>query len=339
VIEWHQFSSVALKGFPVGDPHERRFPVYLPPNYSATRSEPYPVVFLLSGWGAKSSHYLAEDSAFDLPLQTRWDQSIASGKLKPFIAVFPDGTSKLGCGQYVNSTAIGNHQDYLCDELVDWVDGKFHTHRDSNFRIVAGHSSGGFGALVAGMMRPDVFKFVCCSAGDSFYEVSLLPNLSKAIIEIEKAGGLEGFLKKFRAEPSSRNIAIGQIETMLTLNMCACYAPNPRKPPLYADLFFDLSTGEVVKEVWDRILAWDPLRMIDRYAEGLKSLKWVQLECGLQDQHGLQLGHRQLSRAFHARGIPHELVEYPGSHSGHHWRFADRLIRIFERMYGSGSPS
>lgn len=316
----------------MGDAHERTFPVYLPPGYDPKRATPYPLVFLLSGWGAKSSHYIAEDSAFDVPLTTRWDRAIATGRMRPMIVVFPDGTSKLGCSQYVNSPAQGNYQDYICDELVQWADRQFHTYGEPGHRVIAGHSSGGYGALVAGLQRPDAFQYVCSSAGDAFFELSILPNLSRVIIEIEKAGGLPQFLKKFFDEPYSRGIPMGQIDTMLTLNMCACYAPNVKNPPLYADLFFDLKTGEVFPEIWDRISAWDPLKMIDRYKENLKKLKWVQLEAGLQDQHALQLGHRQLSRRFHDLGVPHELVEYPGTHSGHHWRFEQRLIRLLERM-------
>lgn len=334
MIEWHRHSSQVIKGFPVGDPHERSFPVYLPPDYSRQRSEPYPVVFLLSGWGAKSSHYIAEDSAFDIPLPVRFDRAITEGRLPAFIGIFPDGTSRFGCSQYVNSVAQGNYQDYICDELVQWADQTFHTHRSADYRLIAGHSSGGFGALVAGMMRPDAFKYVCSSAGDTFYEVSLLANIGRVIMELEKAGGLEGFLKKFREEPNTKNLPAPMIDVMLTLNMCACYAPNPHRPPLYADLFFDLQTGEVIPEVWKRIEAWDPVKMVDKYRSNLKQLKWVQLEAGLQDQHALQLGHRQLARRFHDLGVPHELVEYPGTHSGHHWRFEQRFIKLLSKMTG-----
>lgn len=333
MIEWHSHSSRALRGFPLNDPYERTFPVYLPPGYDARRSDPYPLVFLLAGWGARSSHYISESSVFDVSMQGRFDAAISAGRMPPFIAVFPDGTCGLGCSQYVNSPVFGNHQDYLCDELVAWADEKFNTHRKSEFRIVAGHSSGGFGALVAGFMRPDVFKFVCSSAGDSFYELSLLPNINKVIIEVEKAGGVAAFVEKFRKEPSHGHLAAGQIDTMLTLNMAACYAPNLNKPPIYGDLYFDLHTGEIIPEVWEKFLQWDPVKMVDRYKDNIKKLAFVQLESGAQDQHALHLGHRQLSRRFHSLNVPHELVEYPGTHSGHHWRFEDRLTKLLARMY------
>jgi enterochelin esterase-like enzyme len=334
MIEWHSFSSQAIQGYPLGDPHVRSFPIYLPPGYDRKRKLPYPTVFLLAGWGAKSSKYIAEDSAFDPSLPERFDKAISEKRLEPFIGVFPDGTSKLGCSQYINSPAFGNYQDYLCDELVEFVDANYHTYRSADFRGIAGHSSGGFGALVSGFMRPDRFRFVCSSAGDSFYEVSLLANLNKVIMELEKAGGLKAFVAKFFAEPNHSAVSPSQIDTMLTLNMAACYAPNLDNPPIFGDLFFDCVTGEIIPEVWEKYLQWDPIRMVETFRENIKKLRFIQLESGAHDQHALHLGHRQLSRKFHALGVAHELVEYPGGHSGHHWRFEQRLVKMTGKMIG-----
>jgi enterochelin esterase family protein len=102
MIDWLTFSSKAIRGFPMGDAHERRFPVYLPPGYDRKRSEPYPVVFMLAGWSGRASTYLSRDSVFGQPLDQRLDRAIEEGRLPGLIAVFPDGGSKLGCSQYVN---------------------------------------------------------------------------------------------------------------------------------------------------------------------------------------------------------------------------------------------
>ena len=63
MIEWLEHSSDAIKGFPMGDPHERKFPIYLPPGYDEKKKDGYPVVFLLAGWGGRSSKYVSGERA------------------------------------------------------------------------------------------------------------------------------------------------------------------------------------------------------------------------------------------------------------------------------------
>lgn len=332
MIEWITHRSQCLEGFPMRDRTERSFPIYLPPGYSKNPAKGYPVFFLLAGYSGRGSAYLADNSAFGTPLQHQLDVAIQETRLPPCIVVFPDFTSRLGCSQYVNSTANGRYMDYLCDELVPFIDEKYPTRRDRKYRGVAGHSSGGFGALVTAMLRPDVFSVICSSAGDSFYEVSLLKQINAVIIEVERAGGLEAFVKRFFEFRSASTIPSSSFDCMLTLQMASCYAPNPGKPPIYGDLFFDLKTGEVIPEIWEKYLAWDPVRMVEQHQEALRKAELVLLESGLQDEHALQLGHRQLAARFQKYGVRHEIVEYPGTHSGHHWRFESRLIRLSRAM-------
>jgi len=44
------FHFEALKGNPLGDPHERSVPIYLPPGYDQSGRR-YPVIYWLHGWG------------------------------------------------------------------------------------------------------------------------------------------------------------------------------------------------------------------------------------------------------------------------------------------------
>lgn len=332
MIQWLTHTSKAIQGFPMGDPHIRSFPVYMPPDYNPQRSEPYPVVFMLAGFASRGAKYLAEESVYQLPLTTRLDQAIQSGELPPIILVFPDGSSKLGCSQYVNSPAIGNYMDYLSDELTQFIDENFHTYRSADYRGIAGHSSGGFGALVTGMLRPDAFKYICSSAGDSFYEVSLLPNVNFAIENIAKAGGINNYINWFLSQPNPGALGANHFDTLLTLAMAPCFAPNLAKPGILGDLFFDLKTGSIVDEIWEKYLSWDPVRMVKKHQAALRSLKWIHLEAGLQDEHALQWGHRQIAAELAKLNIAYQIDEYPGRHSGHNWRFVQRLELMVKKM-------
>ena len=107
------------------------------------------IITKLAGWSGRGAQYLADGGSFSWSIPDRLDQQIESKQMPPAIVIFPDCSTKLGASQYVNSPVNGNYMDYLCDELVDWVDDRFHTHKSRDYRGVIGHSSGGFGALAS----------------------------------------------------------------------------------------------------------------------------------------------------------------------------------------------
>ncbi|MBI4161482.1 MAG: hypothetical protein HY509_03450 [Acidobacteria bacterium] len=332
-IQTFLLESRLLRGNPAGDPHVRRLPVYLPPGYDRDRGDPYPTVYLLAGWGSRGARYLNDEGAFAMSLPDRWDRMIGAGEAPPFLAVFPDGTTRLGSSQYINSAATGPYMDYLCDEIVPFVDRNFHTHGHRSHRGVLGHSSGGFGALAAGMMRPDVFGYVCSSAGDCWYENLYRRPIPMMVDVIQREGGVVPLLEKFltHAHPLG-NFSPQVVETVMNLGMCACFAPNLEVPLLRGDLYFDLETGDMVPQIWEKFLAWDPIHMVDRHVKNLRTLEWIHLEAGRQDEYGLQLGHRQLARRLRRIGVECLVEEYPGRHGGHHYRFGHRVRRMLERM-------
>ena len=332
MIQWVQHSSKAIKGFPMGDAHERKFPVYLPSDYNPKRSDPYPVIFMLAGWSGRGSHYLQEENIFTPSLDQKIDALIQKKEMNPVIIVFPDGSSKLGCSQYVNSASNGMYTDYICDELTSFIDSNFHTHKSADFRGVMGHSSGGFGALVFANLRPDAFKYICSSAGDSFFKFSLMLPVSSTCADLDRSGGIEKFVKDFLNHPSPGSAGRSQFETMMTLSLASCYAPNPKVPVILGDLFFDWKTGALIPELWQKYSAWDPIEMADKNSDRLRSLKHIHLACGISDNYGPQWGHRQLASKLSAWNIPHELEEYPGGHSGQRWRFAERIQKMVSRM-------
>jgi hypothetical protein len=45
-----EHSSKILKGNPLGDPHVRKFGVWLPPQYDATRKNRFPVLYDVAGF-------------------------------------------------------------------------------------------------------------------------------------------------------------------------------------------------------------------------------------------------------------------------------------------------
>ena len=82
------------------------------------------------------------------------DRLFADEGCPPARVVFVDAWTSYGGSQFVDSPAVGDYHTYLCDELVPFVDGSYAT---SALRGIAGKSSGGYGAMITPMLRPDLF--------------------------------------------------------------------------------------------------------------------------------------------------------------------------------------
>lgn len=318
-------TATLLGKAPLSGDSERQLAVYLPPNYDDKRKAPYPVIFVLPGFGQTPEKFLMSSSVFQKSLTVQLDAAIENNTLPPIIIAFPDGSAAFGHGQFVNSPATGNHMDYICDQLVPLVDERFHTHQSANFRAIVGHSSGGFGALAIGMRRPDVFSHIFSSAGDSYYEALYPPCITGAINDFNAAGGIATFLQTFLSHPNPASISKTAFNTMMLCAMAPIYAPNLENAPLYGDLFFDINTGAIIPEIWAKYVAWDPVHMVDQHIDNLKQLSSIHLACGLQDEYGMQWGHRQIAAKLNTAGIAYALEEFPGGHGGQGWRMLGYL--------------
>ena len=115
--------------------------VYLPPGYGA-RSGRYPVFYLLHGSPGRPQVYL--DIA---GLPVRMDNLIARRRMRPMILVFPDG--RIGGSTYSDSewanTPSGDYEGYVLN-VVRNVDHRFATLHNRHDRVIAGFSSGAYGA-------------------------------------------------------------------------------------------------------------------------------------------------------------------------------------------------
>jgi hypothetical protein len=75
-------------------------------------------------------------------------------------------------------------------------------------------------------------------------------------------------------------------------------------------------SGELIQEVWDRWLAFDPVVNVHERLENLRQLSGILLDAGSADDYNLHWGHRLLSHYLNEAGIPHEHRENPGNHGG-----------------------
>jgi hypothetical protein len=84
---------------------------------------------------------------------------------------------------------------------------------------------------------------------------------------------------------------------------------------------FELDTGRLIDEVWEQWLAWDPVRMVPRYADELRTMRRIYLDAGRSDEAFLDLGAQEVSRELERLGIDHTLELFEGRHGGINYRY------------------
>ncbi|MGH2582578.1 MAG: alpha/beta hydrolase [Anaerolineales bacterium] len=302
-----EFHSQSLEGNPLDDPATRRVPVYLPAENDA--SARYPTLYLLPSFGNRGLKFLNDD-LWEENIQQRLDRLIAAGSVRPMIVVMPDASTRYGGSQYVNSSATGNYEDHIL-ELVAYIDGKYQTRAEPGFRAVAGHSSGGFGALWLGMRHPDVFGLVADHSGDKYFEMEFKPWFGELLRYYERVGD-EG-LRALLQDPRAALRAGAPHEVLSQLATAAAYSPNP-KSSFGFDLPVDLKTGEHKPDVWERWLEFDPLLIVERHADALRALRLLYLDCAKGDEYNLLYGARLLTEKLRKLNIPFHYEEYEGTH-------------------------
>jgi S-formylglutathione hydrolase FrmB len=313
--------SKVLQNNPLGDKTERDLFVYLPPNYENS-TERFPSVYCLSGFTGRGKMML-NDSAFSPSLEERLDNLIAAKKIKPMIAVMPDCFTYYGGSQYLNSTATGNYEDYLTQEIVEIVDKNFRTIDDKNFRAVVGKSSGGYGALICGLRHADKFGLISSISGDAYFELCYLADFPKAFRAIK--GNPSAFMTNFLShEKKGKN----DFPALNIIGMSSCYSPNGTG----FDLPFDLETGEIRQDIWAKWLMHDPVRLVEKSVENLKSLKLLFLDAGTRDEFALDMGAKILSKKLKDFEIPHIHEEFDDGHFNISYRY-NRTFELFSEHF------
>jgi enterochelin esterase family protein len=338
-VEVVEVSSRILSENPLHDPSVRELGIYLPPSYGSSASRRYPMVMVLAGYTGTGLAHMNK-LGWTEPFDRRLDRLTASSIAREAIFVFPDCFTRYGGSQYIDSPAVGRYESYLVEEIVAFVDARYRTQPERSARGVIGKSSGGYGAMILALHRPDVFGAVASHAGDCAFELCYGPELPKALLMLERHGGIDGFLAWFDSQPSKPNDAM---EVMSNLLAAACWSPSKTGPYRYGggfDLPFDIKTGERIGEVWARWLAWDPVHMLDgkEALDAMRSMRAIYLDGGLTDEYNLQLGARQIAKRLSGAGITFVHEEFEGGHFNVQYRY-DRSLEVITNALTDTSRS
>jgi hypothetical protein len=328
-FEDHTFDSYVLRGNPLGDPHERPLWVYLPPGYDDAPGERFPTVYLIQGLTGQLDMW-RNRSPFRRNMPELVDELFAGGDVPTTVVVWVDCWTSLGGSQFLDSPGTGRYLTYLCDEIVPFIDEHYRTIAAREHRGIQGKSSGGYGAMVLPMLRPDRWGALATHAGDALFEACYLPGFreSARVLRDRYDGSFERFWQDFRSRPAmSRD---GDGELLNDWCMAACYSADDDGT---VHLPYDPATGRLIAEVWARWLERDPVRMVAKHAEALRSMRAIYIDAGSKDQFFLDLGAEAFRRELEAIGVTDVAFElFDATHDAIEYRYPMSLRYLAERL-------
>ena len=329
-LDEHVIDSEVLRSNRLGDPAERPLWVYVPPGYDDAPDRSYPAVYVIQGFTGQLDMW-RNRSPMRALFPEAVDELFSDGETPQCIVVFVDCWTSLGGSQFVDSPATGRYHTYLCDEVVPWVDERYRTLAAAAHRGIAGKSSGGYGAMITPMLRPDLFGALATHAGDSLYELCYVPDFGKSVRHLrDYDGDIWRWWADFRSRTSFTKEA--DMDLLMLLGVAACFSADPDGT---VELPFDPRTGVLRPQVWQRWLDWDPVRMVPRYADRLRSLRAIWIDAGTRDEWFLDVGAEAFRAALREAGVPDDVIHFElfdASHMAIDYRYPLSLAWLCQRI-------
>ena len=105
----HLFESDALRGNPLGDPHERPLWVYVPPGYDDESDRRYPSIYMIQGYTGQLDMWRNRPAFGQKTFPELADELFARGDAPPAVVVWVDAWTSLCGSQFVDSPATGRY--------------------------------------------------------------------------------------------------------------------------------------------------------------------------------------------------------------------------------------
>jgi pimeloyl-ACP methyl ester carboxylesterase len=316
-LDEHVIVSEALRGNPLSDPHERPLWVYTPQGYAGG-----PTVYVLQGFTGELEMW-RNRAAFRPTFLELLDREDIDARV-----VFVDAWTSVGGSQFIDSNGSGRYHTYLCDEIVRFVDERYDS---TGFRGVAGKSSGGYGAAVTAMLRPDLFSGFASHAGGGLFEVSIRPFFRLAARRLRDA--YEGSIERFLEELQSGPAPLAQphdLHILLQWGFSAAYSADEDGT---IHLPYEIATAAVIPEHWARWLEWDYPTLVPRHADALRAMKAIYVDVGTRDEWYLDLTAEWLRRELTALRVPDLHVElFDATHLAIEYRYPIGLRYLADRL-------
>src|SRR5918995_1899515 len=196
----------------------------------------------------------------------------------------------------------------------------------------AAKSSGGYGAMVVPMLRPDGFSALASHAGDALFEAAYLPEFPTFTRTIRDHfdGSMDVFLEALAA---ADHFDMERFRAIEFYGYAAAYSPDPQRPGR-ALLPVDLASGRLIDDIWAQWLEKDPVRMAPAHAEALRSMRRIYLDAGTRDEYYLDLGATAFGAELDKLGVEHTVELFDGKHGGISWRYPGAIRELVLALRG-----
>jgi S-formylglutathione hydrolase FrmB len=306
--------SRALKNNVLQDPDARPVPIFLPDQ--ATNGARLPVIYYLPGYGNSADNFIRNSNVW-----LKVTQQIAD-EITPMVFVVADGKTKWGGSQFLNSPAQGNYEDFVCDEVVHVVEWLHPAPANGVRRIIAGHSSGGFGALRLGSSHQKLFDAIIALSPDSDFPTSHLPLVKIAAVADTPLAEINKIFAGKLPVPKNGDLNYA-------LGLSAAYAPRAWPHRGEIEWLYD-ARGKFRDDVWQRWLDNDPLTVVQKNPRAFSPAQRIYLEGAAQDQFSANVGARKIYEVLKTRPARCTFYEPPGHHADH---VRERLLRGLEWVF------
>ena len=133
---------------------ERKYAVYLPPDYESSERS-YPVLYLLHGGGDDQTGWIQFGEVLHIA-----DKAIRQGISTSMIIVMPDANTGRR-GYFNDPKGNWNYEDFFFKELMPHVEEKYRIKGEKRYRAIAGLSMGGGGSFMYALHHPELFSSAC----------------------------------------------------------------------------------------------------------------------------------------------------------------------------------
>jgi len=269
---------------------DRKVEVFLPENYNENESVRYPVIYFLHG--------TAQNSFSEGNLLYIVKKLINSKTISPVIIVKPDGScSSWGDSYFMNSALNGNFEDYLVNDLVEYIDSAYRTIASRDKRAIMGYSAGGSDAMRTALKHPDIY----CGAVSHSGRLNMSSHSLYIPGVLSENGGSPVDSFRPNAGPMSKGV----------FTMAAAFSPNLNNPPYFVNFPFD-SNGNYIDSIWNRWLLNDCSFLAKKISK--KDDLAIYFDCGTNDETMAYPFNTSFADSLKKIGLPHQFQSYSGGH-------------------------
>ncbi|MCP4580832.1 MAG: T9SS type A sorting domain-containing protein [candidate division Zixibacteria bacterium] len=287
--------SVELRSFYSNSLERNRLVnVYTPFGYDPEGSIDYPVIYFLHGGARDHNSYPFIYYALD--------DLIFNNDIEPVILVKPNGNCHINLPHagafYTNSELLGNHEDYIANDLVEFIDSNYRTLPEPGKRYIMGHSCGAYGCMKIALKHPDIFGGVASHGGTPDLKVGLSLWRLRAMVE---NGG----------EPPFYFSPFDGVFSISLFGWAAAFSPNLGNQPYYVDFPLD-SQGEIIDSIVARWQPNDPVYLARELSPADNPA--IYFDCGTNDEFDCYPMNTSFAESLEVSGLTYSFQSYPGDH-------------------------